>query len=331
MNQPAIIKIQFVFLAQVKQNNLSTMERRNFLKSSALGALSVSGVATAFSGLAGESAVSNSTQFKLKYAPSFGMFKELAGNDLIDQIRFIHDQGFRAIFDNSLMSKEPEIQEKIANELARLGMDLGPFVVYADFSVKSMVTRDPAIMEMLRGKMKEALAVQKRTNAKTALVVPGRYDEKLAWDYQTANVIDSMRMCCDITGPSGLTLVMEPLNAHSDHPGLFLTTMPQAYMICKAVNHPCCRIVDDMYHQQITEGNLIPNIDMSWEYIGAFHIGDNPGRKEPTTGEINYLNIFRHIHEKGYNGVLCMEHGKSKPGKEGELAVIEAYRKMDAF
>jgi hydroxypyruvate isomerase len=259
------------------------------------------------------------------------MFEAHAGKDPIDQIKFIHDQGFRAIFDNGLMGKEPALQEKIANELAKRDMDLGPFVLYADFKTKSMVTRDPEIMQMLKERLKAGLEVQKRTNVKTALVVPGRYDEKLAWDYQTANVIDCMRMLCDLAGPTALTLVMEPLNAHTDHPGLFLTSMPQCYMICKAVNHPSCKIVDDMYHQQITEGNIIPNIDMSWEYIGAFHIGDNPGRKEPTTGEINYFNIFRHIHNKGYNGVLCMEHGKSKPGKEGELAVIEAYRKMDAF
>lgn len=307
------------------------MERRGFLKNSALGAMAIGGMSLGFPEMANAGKSSNAASFKLKYAPGFGMFKEHAGDDLIDQIKFMHDQGFRAIFDNGLMAKEPAMQEKIAAELARRGMDLGPFVLYADFKVKSMVTRDPEIREMLKGKMKEALEVQKRTNAKTALVVPGRYDEKLAWDYQTANVIDAMRMCCDIVGPAGLTLVMEPLNAHTDHPGLFLTTMPQSYMICKAVNHPSCKIVDDMYHQQITEGNIIPNIDMAWEYIGAFHIGDNPGRKEPTTGEINYQNIFKHIHAKGYDGVLCMEHGRSKPGKEGEAAVLEAYRKVDAF
>ncbi len=307
------------------------MERRNFLKNATLGSLAVSGLSVFGTGMASGMKVSNAAQFKLKYAPGFGMFEAHAGKDPIDQIKFIHDQGFRAIFDNGLMGKEPALQEKIAGELARRNMDMGPFVLYADFKVKSMVTRDPEIMQMLKDKMKAGLEVQKRTNVKWALVVPGRYDEKLAWDYQTANVIDAFRMCSDIVGPAGLTLVMEPLNAHTDHPGLFLTTMPQCYMICKAVNHLSCKIVNDMYHQQITEGNIIPNIDMSWEYIGAFHIGDNPGRKEPTTGEINYLNIFRHIHKKEYNGVLCMEHGKSKPGKEGEQAVIDAYRKMDAF
>jgi hydroxypyruvate isomerase len=309
------------------------MERKTFIRS-------LAGTSLAFTGLAGtlsasevknETKISNTEKFKLKYAPNFGTFTGHAGNDPIDHIKFMHDQGFRAIFDNQLMRKEPALQEKIANELARRDMELGPFVLYSDFSITSMVTRDPEIMDMLKKRMKEGLEVQKRTNIKTALVVPGRYDQKLAWDYQTANVIDAMRMCCDIVGPTGLTLVLEPLNAHTNHPGLFLTGIPQAYMICKAVNHPSCRIVNDLYHQQITEGNLIPNIDMAWEYIAAFHIGDNPGRNEPTTGEINYHNIFKHIHSKGYDGVLCMEHGKSIGGKEGELAMIKAYRQVDAF
>ena len=278
-----------------------------------------------------EAKTSNKAQFNLKYAPSLGTFREHAGNDPIDEIRFMHDQGFRAIFDNGLMGKEAAMQEKIANELARLGMDLGPFVLYADFAVRSMVTRDPEIMDMFRERMKQGLEVQKRTNVKTALLVPGRYDDRLHWDYQTANVIDTMRMCCDIVGPGGLVLVIEPLNGLRDHPGLFLTTIPQAYLICKAVDHPSCRIVNDLYHQQITEGNLIPNIDMAWEYIAAFHVGDHPGRREPGSGEINYLNIFKHIYNKGYDGVICMEHGRTIPGKEGEKALIEAYRKADAF
>jgi hydroxypyruvate isomerase len=89
--------------------------------------------------------------------------------------------------------------------------------------------------------------------------------------------------------------------------------------------------VDDIYHQQITEGNIIPNMDAAWSEISAFHLGDNPGRQEPGTGELNFRNIFKHIHEKGYQGVLCMEHGKSLPGKEGEVKLIEAYRDADNF
>ena len=123
-------------------------------------------------------------------------------------------------------------------------------------------------------------------------------------------------------------MVLEPLNFR-DHPGLFLTKIPQAYQICKAVNSPSCKILFDIYHQQIQEGNIIPNIDSAWSEIAYYQIGDNPGRKEPTTGEINYKNVFQHIYNKGFDGILGMEHGNSSEGKEGELKVIEAYRSVD--
>jgi len=223
------------------------------------------------------------------------------------------------------------MQEKIGNELARLGMDLGPFIVYANHSQKYMVTDDPEVKEMLKTKTTEALEVQKRTGAKTGLITPGIYDEKMDWDYQTLNVIENMRVCCEIANKTGLDLVLEPLNHQVNHPRLFLTKMAQAKLICVAVNHPTCKIVDDLYHQQITEGNLIMNMDLCWDYIGAFHLGDSPGRNEPTTGEINFKNIFKHIYEKGYDGTLCCEHGKSIKGKEGELALIKAYREVDSF
>jgi hydroxypyruvate isomerase len=87
----------------------------------------------------------------------------------------------------------------------------------------------------------------------------------------------------------------------------------------------------DIYHQQIQEGNLIPNIETCWDEIAYFQVGDNPGRKEPTTGEINYKNVFKFIHEKNYNGIIGMEHGNSIEGKAGELAVIEAYKKSNDF
>ena len=273
-----------------------------------------------------------SEPFKLKYAPGLGMFRLSAGQDPIDNIKFCYDQGFRAMFDNGLMSRPVEEQVKIANEMNRLGMDMGPFVLYADFAVTSFVLDKPETREMLVNKMKEGVECFKRTGVKWALVVPGRYDEKLHRDFQTANVIDNLRYCCDVVEPAGLTIVLEPLNTLRNHPGLFLTGIPQSYSICRAVNRPSCKIINDIYHQQITEGNIIPNIEAAWSEIGAFHCGDNPGRNEPTTGEINYKNVFKYIYSRKYDGVICMEHGISNRGtKEGEAQVIRAYRECDNF
>jgi len=302
--------------------------RRRFLgeAAAAAAALSVGSLAAQASKPEPETA-----PFRLKYAPSLGMFPAHAGKDPLDNLRFMADQGFEAAFDNGLMDRPAAEQERIAAELKRLDMDLGPFVAYADFSVKSFVTRDPEIRTMLRERMRKAVETADRTGARWALVVPGRFDEGRQWEYQTANVIDNLKFCAGILEKSGLVMVIEPLNSWRDHPGLFLTRMPQAFQICRAVGSPFCKIVDDLYHQQITEGNLIPNIEAAWEEIAGFHVGDHPGRKEPTTGEINYRNVFKFNHRKGYSGVICMEHGRSRPGREGERAVIEAYRACDDF
>ena len=302
------------------------MDRRKFLASAiAAGAAAISG------SHAEEQPAAPKTKFKLKYGPTFGMFEKSAGKDPLDQLKFMADEGFSAMFDNDLNKKPVEQQEKIADQCRQLNLDMGPFIACAEFGRPTFVLKDDKIREMLINRTKAAVEVSKRTGCKTGIVVPGAYATNLEWDYQTANAIENLKFCAEVCEPAGFIMVMEPLNPWRDHPGLFLTKMPQAYQICQAVNSPSCKILDDMYHQQITEGNIIPNIDRCYDQIGVFHIGDTPGRNEPTTGEMNYRNIFKHIHSKGYKGVLCMEHGKSKPGKEGERAVIEAYRWCDDF
>jgi len=303
------------------------ISRRNFMGGAAAAAMAISTVVSS-----GKAAASPGTKkFKLKYAPHFGMFKNSAGNDPIDQLKFIADEGFTALEDNGMMKKPADLQEKIAREMSRLGMTMGVFVSGFGIKEKTFVTRDKSIREMLVKGMKEAVEVAKRVNATWTTVVPGAYDNGVEWDYQTANAIENLKYCAEVCEPTGLVMVLESLNPWKNHPGSFLTKIPQAYQICRAVGSPSCKILDDLYHQQVTEGNLIPNLDMAWEEIAYFQVGDNPGRKEPTTGEINYKNIFKHLYDKGYKGVIGMEHGNSKPGKEGEQAVIEAYRTCDAF
>ncbi len=310
-----------------KKNIIS---RRNFLTRSIAGAAAIS-LGLPFKGTHAAEKFISKYQFKLKYAPHFGMFKNYAGEDIVDQIKFMADVGFTALEDNGMKDRPVDVQEKIAREMARLGMTMGVFVAHQIYWDKPNLTSgDKALREEFLTHIKESVEVAKRVNGRWMTVVPGYVDLRKDIEYQTANVIEALRYASEILEPHRLTMVLEPLNFR-DHPGLFLKKIPQAYEICRAVNSPACKILDDLYHQQVTEGNLIPNIDLAWDEIGYFQLGDNPGRNEPTTGEINYKNIFKHIHEKGYTGILGMEHGNSKPGKEGEKAVIEAYAFCDAM
>jgi hydroxypyruvate isomerase len=159
----------------------------------------------------------------------------------------------------------------------------------------------------------------------------GMTDPLLPRGYQFTNVIDNVRRACDLLEPHGLVMVFEPLNVTENHPGFFIHNNDELYLLMKAVRSPSCKMLYDLYHSQINEGHLIYNFDRCFDEIAYVQTGDTPGRKEPGTGEVNYRNVFKFIHDKGYTGLLGMEHGKSLPGKEGELALIQAYREADDF
>ena len=273
---------------------------------------------------------SSRPEFTLDYAPHFGMFEAHAGEDLIDQLKFMADAGFRSLEDNGMKGRSVEVQEGIAAEMARLGMRMGVFVAHEiAWDDPNLASGNAEEREAFLKSIRESVEVAKRVNAKWMTVVPGHVDLQKEMEYQTVNVVEALKRAAEILEPHDLVMVLEPLNPWRDHPGMFLSRAPQAYMICKHVDSPSCKILFDIYHQQITEGNLIPNIEMTWDEIAYFQIGDNPGRKEPTTGEINYANVLEYIHSRGYDGILGMEHGNSGAGEAGETAVIEAYASVD--
>jgi hydroxypyruvate isomerase len=270
--------------------------------------------------------------FRLRYAPHFGTFRQHGGADLVAQLEFMAGEGFTALEDNGMKGRSVADQERVAAAMTRLGMTMGVFVAHTiSWREADLVTGDAARRDRFLAEVRESVDVARRVNAKWMTVVPGHIDLKLSLEYQTANVIETLKRAAAILEPHGLVMVLEPLNTLRDHPGQFLNRIPQAYAICKAVGSPACKILFDIYHQQITEGNLIPNFDLAWDEVAYVQTGDNPGRREPGTGEINYQNVFRHLHRKGFQGVVGMEHGNSRPGRDGERAVIDAYRAADSF
>jgi len=305
------------------------MKRRHFIRNSFLtGAATVAG-SQLLANTTNKTSFRENKPFNLPYAIHDGMFKNNAGEDFLDQIKWAYDQGFRAIEDNGMMARPVEQQQKIGDLLSKLGMKMGVFVVdKGGNGANSLAAGKQEYVEIFLSGCKRAVDTAKRCNAQWMTVVPGDFARNLPTGVQTGNVIDALRKGADILQPHGLIMVLEPL---SDTPDLFLRFSDQTYEICRAVNSPSCKILFDMYHMQRNEGNIIANINKVWDEIGYFQIGDNPGRKEPGTGEMNYKNIFKHIYEKGYKGILGMEHGISLPGKEGEMQLIKAYREADSF
>jgi hydroxypyruvate isomerase len=268
--------------------------------------------------------------FKMKFSPDIWMFSPSAGDNPVDQVKSAFDYGFRACENTMLKNKSTSQQEAISREVSRLGMVFGQFVGTVTFSEVTFAGNDQQLRESVVQDAKNSVETAKRMGTNVVHNVLGLSDPKLPLDFQMANAIELTKRLVDIYEPEGITMIIEPMNHRIDHPGMFLHTVPQAYALVKAVGSDSVKILFDIYHVQIQEGNLLPTLETAWDEVGYFQIGDTPGRKEPGTGEINYKNVLRFIHGKGYRGFLGLEHGHSLSGKEGVEKTVSAYREVDA-
>ncbi|MCC5940805.1 MAG: TIM barrel protein [Balneolaceae bacterium] len=311
------------------------MDRKNFLKNSLMAGTAFatgSGLSTNRSTELNPQDLLQKHDFKLKYAPNFNTFRAHAGNDPIDQLKFMADLGFGGLEDNGMKGRTIDMQERIGRQLEDSGMTMGVFVAHTIYwHEPSLTSGDDEKLNQFLDEIRESVDVAKRVGAKWMTVVPGFVNLQLDMDYQELLVIDALKRAAEILEPHNLVMVIEPLNTLRDHPGMVLTKTSQAYRICKHVGSPSCKVLYDAYHQAITEGNMIPNMERAWDEIPYLQVADHPGRHEPYTGEVNYRNIFKFVYEKGFDGIVGMEHGKSEEGIEGELKLIEAYLKADDF
>ena len=270
-----------------------------------------------------------SDRFRLRYAPHFGMFRQHAGDALIDQIRFMADAGFSAIEDHGLLAKPPGTINAIGRELKRRNMTMGRFVAHPDYGDPTFASGRCDLQDRVLSDMRRAVDVAARVGARYCTVVPGKLDRRLPLSEQTAHAVDLLRSCIDVIEPAGLTLLLEPLHHATHEPSLFMHDMNQARLLCRAVGHPCCRILFDVYHERVAGRDPWASLLSVWDDVGYIQVGDNPGRKEPGSGTIDYRRLFSFLDALGYTGPVGMEHGNSAPGKAGEQNVIAAYQTHD--
>ena len=165
--------------------------------------------------------------------------------------------------------------------------------------------------------LQETIEAVRPLGVRTLITTAGRELEGVPREEQRDAIIEAFKAAAPIAEKEGFTVVLEPLNILVNHQGYFLPSSHEAADILKAVNSPNIKMLFDIYHQQITEGNIIANLTQYMPWIGHFHTADNPGRHEFGTGEINYKSVFKAIDAAGYTGYVGLEYRPSPSVSSG--------------
>ena len=145
---------------------------------------------------------------------------------------------------------------------------------------------------------------------------------ELSEEAKYQSVLDGLKALAPLAEEAGVTLVLEPLNIHVDHPGYFLNRSGVGFDLVRAVDSPRIRLLFDIYHMQVMEGNIIETLTSNLDVIGHVHVADVPGRHQPGTGELNYANIFKALREAGYDKYVGFEFEPTVPSEEAAAASL---------
>jgi len=198
-----------------------------------------------------------------------------------------------------------------------LGLKIASFVVGGPPLVKAS-SQDEFVAQLRR-----TVEVCHRLDTQRLIVTTGQELEDVPRAEQHQAIVSNLKAAASIAEDAGVVLCLEPLNILVNHKGYYLSTSKEGFEIIHEVDSPAVKLLYDIYHQQITEGHLIPTITQNIQWIGHFHAADNPGRHEPGTGEINYRNVFRAIDKTGYDGYIGLEYSPSKDPAETLAEVRE--------
>lgn len=233
------------------------------------------------------------------------------GKDFIESMRTISSLGCGAFEFWSWWDKDiraiKAAKEELGLEVTTFCTKMGSLVDYAE--------RDNYLIGL-----KESLEVAKNLDCKSLITQTGN-DNGSPREIQHKNLVEGLKLCAPILEEAGVTLLVEPLNLYVDHAGYYLYSSLEGFSIIDEVGSPNVKLLYDIYHQQIMEGNLIRNIQSNIEKIGHFHAAGNPGRHELYFGEINYSEVFKAIDSTGYRGHVGFEYFPSENPCNG----IKAY------
>jgi hydroxypyruvate isomerase len=276
------------------------------------------------------------THWKLRYAPHIGrpdpatpFFRESAASrDPVDQIAYIAELGFAGVLDGYYLQRSEDEQRRIGKALEARGLEMSCFALRADPSAAEILWGADSAAAELERPLRRALEAAKRVNGRR-IVVSSPCDPKLPRAYQMAGMVKTLRQLAPIVEKAGVSLCIEHVNAPR-LPDRLLQHIHDAYLVATGADSEAIKIVYDVVHVQVMDGDLIANVDRYLDKIAVFQLAEIARTEPGSGGEINFVALLRHIWKRGFRGLLDLEHGCEFPGKAGEQKALDRLRRIDA-
>lgn len=234
-----------------------------------------------------------------------------------ERIKKIAEAGYKHVefwYHDNTFSDDPAIADKPkdANTLLKVckenGITINNMVVNASDGSLGGAPIKKTDLNLYLNRLNEVIAFCKSIECSNAITCSGNIDESLTRSQMRANLEEALGNAAQIAEKHNFTLFLEPLNTYVDHEGYYLDSSDEAAEIVRAVNSPSLKLLYDVYHMQIMEGNIISNIESKIDIIGHFHAAGVPGRGEIYNGELNYAYIIKEIEKLGYKGAFGLEY-----------------------
>jgi hydroxypyruvate isomerase len=271
------------------------MNRRNFMQSAGL-------LAT---GLAAQGQPTTPARTGIKTTLMLEMLK----GTIDEEFELAANAGFQSVESLTQYAAWSDADVARVRKLCQ-SLHLGVDTVLAqqDWKKRPVSIVDPAHRETFLGDIRNAIVYSKKLDIPNISVTSGLSAAGKTVEQQWASLTEGIKRAADLIAEAKLTLLVEPLNSLVDHAGCFLTSNVESLKLVKELNLPHVRLLFDIYHEQISRGNIIRTATEAAPYVKVFHVADNPGRNDPGTGEIDYPNVYRAIRKTGYTGYIGMEY-----------------------
>ncbi len=243
------------------------------------------------------------------------------------QIQKVAEAGYQAFEFGDWRAPDAAQINRLKN---KLGLQCACIVGNKSVNPPGMGLCNPAERDGFLAEIRASAEAATRFETTRIVVLTGFKIANLSREQQHASIVEGLKRAHDIVARRRVTMILEvintvapvePLNPKgNNHHDYYLDRTPEAFSIVREVGSPYLKILYDVYHTQLMEGNLIETIRANIAQIGHIHIGDVPGRHEPGTGEINFRNVFRTIHDSGYTQFVAMEY---IPSKDAMQTLIE--------